>query len=300
VIKLHTLLSLIKQIEAAPSTHSVILLLQDYSSFALNSCRGDRKVIASIYRVMVESLKAMKPQLMQNVQVMSQSEWILTNPNDYWISVINAGRKLSLDRVRATNESVQTAGHVISCLMHVGCLLGSEASVVATTADSLPLHELALEYLKLCEVPLPEIKVVEVDDIKLKVPTEGFDDPDLELMVLDSSADTSRKIKRAFCEPGNVNFNPPLLLTALLGFTEGPIVVSRKAEYGGDSEYSCIEKMRDDFADGKLHPGDVKPPLTKILNDFMDKARANWKNEPMKKSIDDVKNFLKNQQKQSK
>lgn len=302
VIKVQSLLSIIQQLEAAPKDqYEIILLLPDYSSFALNSCKGEKKIIAAIYTVIVESLKSIRPELMQSVRVIMQSEWVLSNPNDYWISVINVGRKLTLDRVRLVNESLATAGHVITSLMHVACVLGTDAAVLCSTAEYAEFHKLALDYFSLDgvanQVKLPEIKILEVTDLKLKVPTEGFDDPDLELLLLDASADTSRKIKKAFCEPQNIDFNPPLLLISLLGFKNGPFTVARKEENGGNASYTTIEEVQKDFQSGALHPGDIKPIVTKMVNDYLDLGRNSWKADAMKKAINDIKQFLKKQNK---
>jgi len=60
------------------------------------------------------------------VEVKWQSEEILKDPNMYWISVINAGRKHNLEQIRATlseGEDLSESGQVVSALMHAAdCL----------------------------------------------------------------------------------------------------------------------------------------------------------------------------------
>jgi len=234
---------------------------------------------------------------MKQVKVILQSEWVLSNPNDYWISVINVGRKLSLDRVRLVNGSQQTAGLVISSLMHVALVMATGASVLCGGEDYLSLNKLTAEFIEKLgstDIQVPEIKSVDVPDLKLKVPKEGFDDPDLELLVLDVAADTSRKMKSSFCEPQNINFNPSLVLLSILGLN-GPLVVTRKQEYGGDSTYTSLAEIQEAFSNGSLHPGDIKPIISKQINEFLDKGRNAWKNDLVKKAISDIKQFLKKQ-----
>ena len=51
-----------------------------------------------------------------------QSEAILKDPSQYWISVINVGRFFQLQRVREVDEANEYAGQVIAGLMLVGLL----------------------------------------------------------------------------------------------------------------------------------------------------------------------------------
>jgi tyrosyl-tRNA synthetase len=68
----------------------------------------------------------------------------------------------------------------------------------------------------------------------------------------------------------------------------------RKPDNGGAKEYLNIEELEKDFAEGILHPADFKPAVTKLINDFLDRSRnSDWKVDPSKKAIADIKNFLK-------
>lgn len=106
------------------------------------------------------------------VQVLFQSDAVLQDPSDYWISVINAGRALKLNEVKPGYPPYPTAavqagaaaaagddgdnagaaavsepaGCVVAALMHVGDMLGvGPATVAAARADAGP-HRLALAY----------------------------------------------------------------------------------------------------------------------------------------------------------
>ena len=51
-----------------------------------------------------------------------QSEAILRDPSQYWISVINVGRFFQLQRVREVDEANEYAGQVVAGLLHVAVL----------------------------------------------------------------------------------------------------------------------------------------------------------------------------------
>eukprot|EP00122_Pirum_gemmata_P005532 Pgem_evm1s5041 len=63
------------------------------------------------------------------------------------------------------------------------------------------------------DLPQPKVVVESFADLTLKDEKNiNIGDLDHELFILDSSADVSRKIKRSFCEPGNIDFCPIITL----------------------------------------------------------------------------------------
>lgn len=67
-------------------------------------------------------------------------------------------------------------------------------------------------------------------------------------------------MKKAFCEPGNTGFCPPITLvsTFTFGNNNGELVISRTPENGGDVTYKSRVELEKDFSSGALHPGDLK------------------------------------------
>ena len=84
-------------LKASPVDRERVLWLGDWSAFCAG-CMVDGKsakdglaAISSWFDIFVAALRAIAPQEMEDVSVLKQSDVILANPNDYWISVINAG-----------------------------------------------------------------------------------------------------------------------------------------------------------------------------------------------------------------
>lgn len=71
------------------------------------------------------------------------------------------------------------------------------------------------------------------------------------------------------------------------------LLVTRGAQHGGDKAYTTLEELKKDFAAGELHPGDLKPPLTKQVDAFVTCFRTVLASDGLKKSVVDVKNFIK-------
>lgn len=80
--------------------------------------------------------------------------------------------------------------------------------------------------------------------------------------LLDSPADVKKKLKKAFCEPGNIENNGVLAFVKHVLFplfkNEECFVVPRSAANGGDIPYSTYTSLEEDFAKEKLHPADLK------------------------------------------
>ena len=97
---------------------------------------------------------------------------------------------------------------------------------------------------------------------------------DSKIDLLDSPKDIKRKINKAFCEEGNVEQNGLLsFCDAVLFPIFGEITINRKEEWGGDLNYKSFEQMKTDFAEKKLHPGDLKQGVTQTINKLLDPIR---------------------------
>jgi hypothetical protein len=101
-----------------------------------NACDADANLIAAYYSVLLASLASLDPEIMSTVKMISQSEAILSDPSNYWISVINVGRHFMLNQVMGSDmKDSDGVGIVIGRLMRVADVMGFDPSSVAL-ADS--------------------------------------------------------------------------------------------------------------------------------------------------------------------
>jgi tyrosyl-tRNA synthetase len=329
---LGTALSILKQLKAAPKGSQTLLWLSDWSAFVLNCMDADPKLIRASLLLLVEAVRAIDADAMKDVQVVWQSEAILTNPSDYWISVINVGRKFQLETIREVDQANTEVGQVISSLMHVGDVLGLGASIIAGSEGQELLHNLPGKYYELANVadkkivPTPKVQVVPSMLTELKQPAATgiiADDGDI-FLTDDPKVGVAKRIKKAFCEPENVEYNPPLTIACDLGIgLNGSFTIERKAENGGDEKYTdkakmvrwgvhllfcCVQSAEcrvfisfayvfvaiiftlfrpapaptphtqvADFKSGAIHPGDLKPCVSKLIVSYLEKIIAHYK-----------------------
>ncbi|KAI9018397.1 tRNA synthetases class I-domain-containing protein [Hyaloraphidium curvatum] len=113
-------------------------------------------------------------------------------------------------------------------------------------------------------------------------------DPDSKIDLLDDAEAVNRKLRKAFCEEGNVTENPVLgfvkiVLLPISSLThggEGKFVVRRPEKFGGDAVYTDFPTLEADFAAKKLHPLDLKQGVADALNGLL---------EPIRKAFEDPK-----------
>jgi len=109
-------------------------------------------------------------------------------------------------------------------------------------------------------------------------------DEDSKIDLLDSPADLKRKLKKAFCEPGNIADNGILAFTKHVLFPALKLQefrVSRSAANGGDLSFSTYEDLEKAFSEG-LHPGDLKTAVEGYLNQLLDPVRKAFATPEMK------------------
>lgn len=94
------------------------------------------------------------------------------------------------------------------------------------------------------------------------------------LFVHDAPDDVRAKVRKAFCPPDNVQFNPLLdWVRKLIFVRDGEFIVRRTAEHGGDLRFSAPEEVDEAFISGRLHAADLKNGVAEWLVETLAPAR---------------------------
>ena len=268
----------LSQLESAPSPGGGrVLFLADWSAVVVSACDADAKVIAASFDVLLASLRAMAPSVMEGVVVVRQSAAILSDPSNYWISVINVGRHFNLNAIQEGFDDSKPAGQVIRRMMMVADAVSmSPSSVSYISEDSFATTEVKLiaSYFAEGGIPLPPpaavavarvvVSLQDVDAVHATENTEYY-------LLDDPKVHGKLKMKKSFCEPGNLSFCPPIALSSLFALKYGPgvVAITRSSENGGDVTYHDRDAIAADFASEKLHPGDLKDFAAKTMVDVL-------------------------------
>jgi tyrosyl-tRNA synthetase len=102
--------------------------------------------------------------------------------------------------------------------------------------------------------------------------------PDSAVFIHDQPDEISRKISKAFCPPGEIHFNPVLDWVQKLVFAlnDGEFRVDRSVANGGDIAFESFDSLAATFAEGKLHPMDLKAALSNWLIALLEPARKRF------------------------
>jgi tyrosyl-tRNA synthetase len=110
-------------------------------------------------------------------------------------------------------------------------------------------------------------------------------DPDSKVDLLDDAKTVERKLKKAFCEEGNVEDNPILafikvVILPIVSLTKGydhEYVIDRPEKFGGKFTFTTYDEIHQAFKEKQLHPSDIKKFAAAALNEILSPIREKFK-----------------------
>merc|ERR1712013_85297 len=110
---------------------------------------------------------------------------------------------------------------------------------------------------------------------------------DSKIDLLDSPGDIKKKLKKAFCEPGNITDNGVLSFCKYVVFPVAlkgeKFTINRPEQHGGDVSFDDFDSLEQSFAKEDIHPGDLKAAVEKYLNRLLDPVRKAFEAPELKK-----------------
>ena len=102
--------------------------------------------------------------------------------------------------------------------------------------------------------------------------------PNSAVFIDDTGDDIKKKINKAFCPEGEIEFNPILDWTKHIIFVNSPkgISIKREEKHGGNINYADYNELEKDFKDKKLHPQDLKNFVADWLVEFLRPIREHF------------------------
>jgi tyrosyl-tRNA synthetase len=102
--------------------------------------------------------------------------------------------------------------------------------------------------------------------------------PSSAVFIHDSPDEIAAKVRKAFCPPGVVEFNPILDWTRqlLLGVFDEPLRVRRSERHGGPVTFDAYEELEAAYQREQLHPMDLKGAVTDRLVEVLEPARRHF------------------------
>ena len=234
---------------------------------------------------------------------------------DYWAKVVKVAKNLSIARVTRTLEIAgrkETEARHVSDLMYTPmqvadifhmnvkiCQLGMDqrkANVVAREVGEkigcwkpVCVHHTYLQGLTKPPVwPIPKEREREIlSSIKM-----SKSKPETCIFIYDAPNEIEEKISRAFCPEKTVEYNPVLEICKHIIFREKhAFVVNRPAQFGGRLVFQSFKELAQSYAEGKLHPKDLKNAVAEELAEILEPVRRYFEtNTEAKECLQAMKN----------
>lgn len=109
-------------------------------------------------------------------------------------------------------------------------------------------------------------------------------DPDTKIDLIDDAKVVEAKIRKAFCEEGNIERNGILPFCKFVLFPvlevkgRSSFVIERDEKFGGNAEFKTFEELEAAFAERKLFPLDLKNAAAKYINELLEPIRSKFIN----------------------
>ncbi len=221
---------------------------------------------------------------------------------DYWSKTVTVAKNLSIARVTRTLEIAgrkeTEAKHVsdflytpmqVADIFHMKvkiCQLGIDqrkANIVAREIGEkigfwkpVCVHHTYLQGLTKPPVwPIPKEKEREIlSSIKM-----SKSKPETCIFIYDSPEEIKQKVAKAFCPEKTVEYNPILEICKYIIFREkSTFTVNRPVKYGGKTEAQNFQELANIYAEGKLHPQDLKNAVAEELAAILEPVRKYFTN----------------------
>jgi tyrosyl-tRNA synthetase len=248
------------------------------------------------------------------------SEWYNKNPLEYFEYIVSTSQNTTLSRMvrsidiagRQAGDSVDYAKTLYPAMQVADIFLQNvdiahsgmdqrKAHVVMRDVASKvqpdrpkPIafhHPLLIGLQKPTTWPIPDD--VDERDVIMEMKMSKSK-PDSAIWIHDSEEDIERKINKAFCPEREIQYNPILNWTGHILFWNrtNPFRIERKKEHGGDIEFTTYEDLPKAYAEGDVHPMDLKAAVTKELIDLLEPARKHFAKKDIAAKKSDLDKIL--------
>ena len=277
------------------------VFLADWHTLINDKLGGDWDVITKVSKYYAEAFKLVCP----GVNIVLGSE-LYDSRKEYWREFIEFTKHMSLKRTmrtltimgRTEDETKIDLAKLLYPPMQAVDIHSLDLDIVHSGMDQRKIHMLVREIFPKMKWKVP-VAVHHKLLLGLSKPADNqksggmfdenmfdsniFDtkkmsksDPNSGVFVHNTDDEIKKKISKAWCEEANTQNNPLLEIARTIIFHEfNEMNVERPEKFGGNVSYTNYNQLETDFAEKKLHPGDLKQTvgsyLVKIISPIREK-----------------------------
>jgi len=116
--------------------------------------------------------------------------------------------------------------------------------------------------------------------------------PHTAIFMTDSEREIKNKIAKAYCPAKQLEENPLLEYCKYIIFDNfEAFEIKRPAKFGGSKTFESYQSLAKAYANGDIHPADLKPSVAEALNELILPVRKHFSKGRPKKLLDEVTSF---------
>lgn len=267
------------------------VFLADWHTLINDKLGGNWDTISKVSKYYEDAFRLVCP----GVNIVLGSD-LYESKKDYWSDLVKFTKNMSLARTmrtltimgRSENEEKIDLAKLLYPPMQAVDIHSLDVDIAHAGMDQRKIHMLVREIFPKMrwKVPvavhhklLPGLVKPATNDSQV-LSKMSKSDPNSGIFIHNTDDEIRTKIKKSWCEEGNIENNPLLEISRHIIFHElNEIKIDRPEKFGGNVVYSDYSQLESDFREKKLHPSDLKHAvgeyLVKIIAPIRDKLNLN-------------------------
>ncbi|ABX13647.1 tyrosine--tRNA ligase [Nitrosopumilus maritimus] len=264
------------------------IFLADWHTLINDKLGGNWETISKVSKYYQDAFKLVCP----DAEIILGSK-LYEEKTEYWSELVKFTKHMSLARTmrtltimgRSENEEKIDVAKLLYPAMQAVDIHSLEVDIAHAGMDQRKIHMLVREIFPKMKWKVP-VAVHHKLLPGLSKPADTSDsqvlgkmsksDPNSGVFIHNTDEEIKKKMNKAWCEEANIQNNPLLEIAKTVIFHEfNEMNVERSEKFGGNVSYQDYNQLEIDFAEKKLHPGDLKQTvgnyLVKIISPIRDK-----------------------------
>jgi tyrosyl-tRNA synthetase len=279
------------------------MLVADWHGWANNKMGGSLDNIQTVGKYLIEVWKACEMDF-KNVEFIWASD--LVKDDNYWKRVMQIARNSTVKRVlrcgqimgRKEGEVLQASQILYPC-MQAADIFHLKADICQLGMDQRKVNMLAREigpklgFWKPVVVShhmlmgLSKPASTEKDKMERTIDLKmSKSKPDSAIFMTDSPKEVQRKMNKAYCPEKQTFENPVLEYAKYIIFEKfKTFKISRPSKFGGEVSFGSYGELERAYANGEVHPMDLKNAVANHVNKLLDPVRKHFEKNKKAKDL---------------
>ena len=279
------------------------IFLADWHTLINDKLGGDWETIEKVSKYYQDAFKLVCP----DAEIILGSK-LYEEKTEYWSELVKFTKHMSIARTmrtltimgRSEDDKKIDVAKLLYPAMQAVDIHSLDVDIAHAGMDQRKIHMLVREIFPKMKWKVPVAvhhkllpglsKPADSNDNKI-VGKMSKSDPNSGVFIHNSDDEIRKKISKAWCEEANIENNPLLEISKSVIFHEfNEMKVERPEKFGGNVSYANFNQLEKDFAEKKLHPGDLKQTvgnyLVKVVSPIREKLNLSEElSDTIKKSF---------------